>query len=70
MRLWRRVDLAVVTLISQELMLWIEARDFSPNLCVHTSSEAHPGGLFSGGKARPGLHADHSPPASAEVENE
>jgi hypothetical protein len=28
------------------------------------------GGPFSGGKARPGRDADHSPPSSAEVENE
>jgi hypothetical protein len=28
------------------------------------------GGSFRGGKARPGLDADHSPPSSAEVENE
>jgi len=29
-----------------------------------------PGGPFSGGKARPGRDADHSPPSSAEVVNE
>jgi hypothetical protein len=28
------------------------------------------GGLFPGGKARPGRDADHSPPSSVEVENE
>jgi hypothetical protein len=28
------------------------------------------GGPFSGGKARPGRDADHSPPSSAEVKNE
>jgi hypothetical protein len=51
--------------------------DFSSNLCVQTCSEAHPvsctmgtGGPFSRGKARPGCDADHSPPSSAEVENE
>jgi hypothetical protein len=40
-------------------------------------SGAHPascpmgtGGSFPGGKARPGRDADHSPPSSAEVENE
>jgi hypothetical protein len=40
-------------------------------------SEAHPasctvstGGPFPGAKARPGRDADHSPPSSAEVENE
>jgi len=27
------------------------------------------GGPFSGGKARPGRDADHSPPSSAEVVN-
>jgi hypothetical protein len=29
-----------------------------------------PGGPFPGGKARPGRDANHSPPSSAEVENE
>jgi hypothetical protein len=28
------------------------------------------GGPFPGGKAQPGRDADHSPPSSAEVENE
>jgi hypothetical protein len=44
------------------------AKDFSSNLCVQTSSEAHPasctvgpGGPFPEGKARPGRDADHSP---------
>jgi hypothetical protein len=53
------------------------AKDFSSNLCVQTSSEAHStscsmgtGGPFSGGKARPGRNADHLPPSSAEVVNE
>jgi hypothetical protein len=42
-----------------------EAKDFSSNLCVQTSSGAHPafspmgtGGPFLGGKARPGRDAD------------
>jgi hypothetical protein len=50
---------------------------FSSNLCVQTGSGAHPasctmgtGGPFPGGKALPGREADHSPPSSAEVENE
>jgi len=54
-----------------------EAKDFSSNLCVQTGSGAYPasctmgtGGLFPGGKARPGRDADHSPPSSAEVMNE
>jgi hypothetical protein len=53
------------------------AKDFSSILCVQTGSGAHPasytmgtGGPFPGGKARPGRGADHSPPSSAEVENE
>jgi hypothetical protein len=53
------------------------AKDFSCNLCVQTGSGAHPvsykmgtGGQFPGSKARPGCDADHSPPSSAEVENE
>jgi hypothetical protein len=54
-----------------------EAEDFSSNLCVQTGSGAHPasctmgtGGSLSGGKARPGRDADHSPPSSAEVKKE
>jgi hypothetical protein len=50
---------------------------FSSSLSIQTGSEAHPasctmgtGGPFPGGKARPGRDADHSPPFSAEVENE
>jgi hypothetical protein len=53
------------------------AKDFSSNLCVQTSSGAHPascpmstGVLSPGVKARPGRDADHSPPSSAEFENE
>jgi hypothetical protein len=52
-------------------------KDFSSNLCVQTGSGAHPAsctmgtvGSFPQGKARPGRDADHSPPSSAEVENE
>jgi hypothetical protein len=53
------------------------AKDFSSCLFVQTGSGAHPasspmgtGGPFSGGKARLGRDADHSPPSSAEVVNE
>jgi hypothetical protein len=54
------------------------AEDFSYSLCVQTGSGAHPasctmgtgGGPFTGGKARPGRDADHSPLSSAEVVNE
>jgi hypothetical protein len=53
------------------------AKNFSSNLCVQTGSRAHPasctmgtGVLSPGVKARPGRDADHSPPSSAEVENE
>jgi hypothetical protein len=53
------------------------AKDFSSSLCVQTGSGAHPasctmgtGGPFRGGKARLGRNADHSPPSSAEVNNE
>jgi hypothetical protein len=53
------------------------AKDFSSSLCVQTSSGAHPascpmgtGVLSPGLKAQPGRDADHSPPSSAEVENE
>jgi hypothetical protein len=54
-----------------------EVKDFSCSLCVQTGSGAHPafftmgiGGPFLGDTARPGRDADHSPPSSAEVENE
>jgi hypothetical protein len=53
------------------------AKDFSCNLYVQTGSGAHPasctmgtGVLSPGVKERPGRDADHSPPSSAEVENE
>jgi hypothetical protein len=53
------------------------SKDFSSNLCVHTSSGAHPasvqwvpGALSPGVKARPGRDANHSPPSSAEIVNE
>jgi hypothetical protein len=51
-----------------EVRFAAEAKDFSSNLCVQTSSEAHPasctvgtGGPFPGAKARTGHDADHSP---------
>jgi hypothetical protein len=54
-----------------------ESKDFFSNLCVQTGSGVHPAscpmgtGVPSPGvKARPGRDADHSPPSSAEVENE
>jgi hypothetical protein len=54
-----------------------EAKDFSCNLCVQTGSGANPASctMGTGGpspevKARLGRDADHSPPSSAEVENE
>jgi hypothetical protein len=53
------------------------AKDFSSSLCIQTGYGAHPasctmgtGVLSSGVKARPGRDADHSPPSSAEAENE
>jgi hypothetical protein len=48
------------------------AKNFSCSLCVQTGSEAHPASCPMGTdvKARPGREADHSPPSSAEVENE
>jgi hypothetical protein len=52
-------------------------KDFSSRLCVQTGSGAHPAsctmgteGPFPGTKTRPGRDADHSPPPSAEVEND
>jgi hypothetical protein len=54
-----------------------QSQNFSTNLCVQTSSEAHPasctmgtGGPFPGGKARLGRDADHSPSSSDEVVTE
>jgi hypothetical protein len=46
--------------------------DFSFSLCVQTGSGAHPDScpMGTGGKARPGRDADHSPPSSAEVKHE
>jgi hypothetical protein len=56
---------------------FLRSWDFSSNLCVQTGSGAHPasctmgtGDPFPGGKARPRRDTDHSPPSSAEVENE
>jgi hypothetical protein len=48
------------------------AKGFSCSLCVQTGSGAHPAScpMGTGGNARPGPDADHSPPSSAEVENE
>jgi hypothetical protein len=53
------------------------AKDFSSNFCIQTGSGAHPasctigtGGPFPGTKTQPRRNADHSPPSSAEVENE
>jgi hypothetical protein len=37
---------------------------------THAPVQWVPGGPFPGAKARPGHDADHSPPSSAEVENE
>jgi hypothetical protein len=54
-----------------------EVEDFSSNLCVQTSSGAHPasytvgtGGSFPRGEVWPGRDADHSPPSGAEVKKE
>jgi hypothetical protein len=53
------------------------AENFSSSPCVQTGSGAHPASYsmgtsdsFSGGKARPGHDADHSPPSSAKVKYE
>jgi hypothetical protein len=45
------------------------AKDFFSNLCVQTASGAYPASctMGTGGKARSGRDADHSPPSSAEV---
>jgi hypothetical protein len=47
-------------------------RGFSSSFCVQAGSGAHPASctMGTGGKARPGRNADHSPPSSAEVKNE
>jgi hypothetical protein len=48
------------------------AEDFFSSPYVQTGSEAHPASypMGTGGKARPGRDADHSPPYSAEVKYE
>jgi hypothetical protein len=48
------------------------AKDFSSSLYIQTGSGAHPASctIVTGGKARPGRDADHSPPSTAEVVNE
>jgi hypothetical protein len=48
------------------------AENFSSSPCVQTGSGAHPASypMGTGGKARPGRNADHSPPSSAVVTNE
>jgi hypothetical protein len=48
------------------------AKDFSSSLCVQTGSGAHTASctMGTGGKARPGRDADHSPLSSAKVVNE
>jgi hypothetical protein len=66
--------------ILREVVIFVpqqSRKDFSHSLCVQTGSGAHPascpmgtGGPFPGSKARPGRDANHSPPPSAEVENE
>jgi hypothetical protein len=45
------------------------AKDSSSSFCVQTGSGAHPASctMGTGGKARPGRDADHSPLSSAEV---
>jgi hypothetical protein len=47
-------------------------RGFSSSPCVQTGSGAHPASysMGTGGKARPGRDADHSPPSSAKVKYE
>jgi hypothetical protein len=49
-----------------------EVKNFSSKLCVQTGSGAHPAScpMGTGGKARPGRDADHSPSSNAEVVNE
>jgi hypothetical protein len=80
---WSRVS--SVSIVSDygldDREIWVRspagAEDFSSILCVQTGSGVHPasctigtGGPFPGGTARPGREAEHSPPSSAEVENE
>jgi hypothetical protein len=49
-----------------------EAKDFSCNLSVQSSSGAHPASctICTGGKVRPGRDAEHSPQSSVKAENE
>jgi hypothetical protein len=48
------------------------AEDFSSSPCVQTGSGVQPASyaMGTGGKARPGRDADHSPPSSAKVKHE
>jgi CDGSH-type Zn-finger protein len=46
-----------------------EAKEFFLCVCVKTGTGAHPV-YCDGTKARPGRDADHSPPSTADVENE
>jgi hypothetical protein len=46
-------------------------KGFSSSLCVQDGHGAHPAeGPFPEAKARSGRDTDHSPPSSAEIENE
>jgi hypothetical protein len=54
-----------------------KAEDFSSNLCIQTSSGAHPasyimgtGGSLPRSKVLPECDVDHLPPSSAEVKKE
>jgi hypothetical protein len=49
-----------------------QAEDFYTNLCVQTGCGAHSASytVGTGGKARPGRDADHSPPSSTEVKED
>jgi hypothetical protein len=56
------------------IRVMVREQEFSLHHVVQTGSEAHPasypmgtGGSFHGGVKRPGIEADHSPPASADV---
>jgi hypothetical protein len=55
-----------------KLGIILVAEDFSSSLYVQNGSGAHPASctMGTGGKARPGRDAEHSPPSSAEGVNE
>jgi hypothetical protein len=66
------VYLMKVAFSSTLYRLYYRRKDFSSSLCVQTGfgTQLDSCTMDTGGKARPGRDADHSPTSSAKVENE